>query len=178
MPISFDLTWLLATAQYPDDASKNFEAFHIRYQGREPLKGVLGGEPVPHFWLDLMYDDQLIHTEHQLAHENVFDCDSSHIKAFCAQFYAANEEHIFKPFIRTDSDYVFSKYPENYGEKLRAWRSRWEKEKKRYDLENPSEPSSDQMAEGENVSPELEQQILDRLTKELIDDSKRVDDKE
>jgi hypothetical protein len=169
MPISFDLAWLLATAQFPDNADQNFESLHMRYAGREILKGVLSDQPVPLFWLDLMHDDQLVLDENKLSHLDTHPVSSSHVRAFCGTFYDRNKDQMFRPFIRTDSDYSFSAYPENYIEKLKDWRTLWEKEKGRYALENPSHPVKDDSS-GQTAPPiDRVRAVLDQLTRELSD---------
>lgn len=170
MPISFDLAWLLATAQYPDSAEQNFESLHMRYGGRKVLRGVLGEQPVPHFWLDLMHDDPLIISENKLARSEASPVSSSDVKAFCGTFYDGHKDQMFRPFIRTDTDYSFSEYPEDYIEKLKSWKNLWEKEKGRYALENPSRPVRDSATGREAFPKEKVQQILDQLSRGIAKD--------
>ena len=135
MPISLDLAWLLATSQFPDSADHNFESLQLRYGARKVLKGVLGDQPVPHFWLDLMHDDKLIRAENKLLNAAPLSISASDIRSFCTEYYDRNPNHMFRPFIWKDKDYSFAELPENYVEKLKSWKDLWEREKGRYALD-------------------------------------------
>ena len=129
--ISIDLMYMLSCAPRPPGYFS--DGLVYRYDGRHQFRGVLGGNPYPVFWIDMLHNDDLLKEEDKLNGPNSPDKD--HINGFCEKFIESQEGYIIKPFIITDGDGRFSKVPDQLLEKLRRLSEDWPKRKERHEIE-------------------------------------------
>jgi hypothetical protein len=135
--VSLDVAYLLATSHLPSGAVGQMRLtwFDIVYEGRIPLKGVLGGKPYPVFWIDVLGKDVLAEAEDLLSGKLNY-CGQDAVKQFCENFFEENRKNMFKPFLVGETDEQYGEIPQNYQEFLRQIEERWAKEKARYETEN------------------------------------------
>ncbi|WP_343031216.1 hypothetical protein, partial [Roseospira navarrensis] len=105
----------------------------LRYEGRETLKGVIGGRPYPIFWADTHLDDELSKMEDNLKGPK--RQDASHIRQFCSEFIKENEEYLFRPFVHESTEPLLNIKPENYENHLNHTVTQWKNEKEKLDTE-------------------------------------------
>ena len=126
MAISVELAAILAGAQQ----TKQSYPFQFGYDGREELKGVLGGEAYPAVWLDVEDDPKrreahrreasMLHRQPYLVAETVLD--------FCVSYIAASK-WMEMPYLSGDQqDGLFSTIPDSHIEYASLEIERLEKE--------------------------------------------------
>jgi hypothetical protein len=130
--VTIDLALLLSHVRPPGEKwagalqRKFFEPVLLRYDGRSPLKGVLGGKPYPFFWIDMLHDDKLLLTEDKLLPPQ--DLEKDQIRAFCDEFLTENERYIIRPFLRQCSNPELGTIPDDYLKHLQLLDRRWKEE--------------------------------------------------
>jgi hypothetical protein len=123
--ISLELAYLLShdDEKINNDKSKNFSrklAQPIIYQGRQSLKGVMGGIPYPIFWIDTesMGEYRALHEAEARLIEATSDdgkrADKRSVIDFCEAFFAQNKRYITKPYIPTNKLGGFGELPEEH----------------------------------------------------------------
>ena len=118
--ITIDLALLLVSVTPP---VKFFEPLYVRYEGRQALKGVLGGRPYPIFWVDLLYDDKVLSAEDKLRGSTGHSEED--IRQFCEKFLTEHEEYMIRPFIYKNADPHFGIIPDIYENHLRKLSADW-----------------------------------------------------
>lgn len=101
--ISVELAYLLACEQsYAEENEKwhaigptNISRFVFRYEGRKPLKGVLGGRPYPVFWIDLDSENKMHRGEEDLL--SLERPSSSKIKSFIDAVFDEFKDYLARP---------------------------------------------------------------------------------
>lgn len=106
--ISLDVAYLIAKTNRSIDE----KLLHINYDGREYLKGVLGGVEYPVFWIDMSNDKSSDKPEDILLGRP--DTTWEKIKKFCESFYDEKSNPSYRPFVITDPDFEFHTPPRNY----------------------------------------------------------------
>jgi hypothetical protein len=125
--ISIDLALILASTSPPE---KQFpDPILWRYDGRHPFRGVLGGNPYPIFWIDLLHDDELLKQEDKF--NGPIELPKEGIARFCEKFIESNEDFLIRPFIVGDKTGNFSKIPDHLDEKLQDMNKNWPARKQR-----------------------------------------------
>lgn len=127
MTVSIDLVLLLISALRMRPSDFLYEELKVFYEGRVPLKGVLGGTPYPVFWLDMHSGSPLELSEDKL--KGVAPLDSDSVKSFCESFIEAHQDHIFFPYISGEHERHFIKVPPHHQQRLDILKEFWENEK-------------------------------------------------
>lgn len=94
--VSVDLLHMLLNTSHIELQDAFFETYRLFYDGRKPLKGVLGGEPYPVFSLDTNSTDDLTKLENALRVLNKDDT-----RKFVRSFIDYNDTIVF-PYITSD----------------------------------------------------------------------------
>lgn len=118
--ISVDLALMLAN--YNDDTGIDLG---FRYDGRHLLKGVMGGERYPIFWIDMGGNDALSQTEDKLMPISGQNLNRDDIMKFCREFFSANNSKLIYPFIKEDLGEKFDNIPPMYAERLDQLQRQW-----------------------------------------------------
>jgi len=128
--ISLDLALLLVSVT---PSVSIFSPLYVRYDGRQPLKGVLGGRPYPIFWVDMLHDDVVLDAEDKLAGPKTLS--EEHIRHFCEKFLAEHEDYMIRPFIYENIDPNFGVIPQIYRDRLRKLSDDWPNAKTHKEIE-------------------------------------------
>ncbi len=112
--VSVDLALLIG--------SRN-SGFKIYYEGREPLKGVLGDRPYPIIWIDT----GIVRLEDSLVGIKKAACPRKDLNKFCRTFIESCGETswLIVPYLRNDP--AFSKVPVRHRRILEDWKTEDEK---------------------------------------------------
>lgn len=131
--VSVDVAWLLATTPLPprSNAREPIDTLKLRFEGAVELRGVIGGRPYPIFWLDTMAEEPLARAEDRLNGRQE-PLSQEAVRDFCDAFFAANDRHLLRPFMRTEGTDMQGEIPNHYEAHVKAMRDTWEHEKKRY----------------------------------------------
>ncbi len=137
MPISIELASLIADTNTPKDKKKAtlIELPAIRFGGLRELKGVFGGKPYPHFWIDLKANDPLSVQEDKvqgLAQDGISTKD---ISSYCDAFFVENASLFAPPFIVHEDGSPESRIPKHYFDSLDYLKNKIASETNRYNLE-------------------------------------------
>lgn len=154
MVVSLDIVYLLATASFPEDTTKGFQALELKYLGRRELKGALGGDSYPLFCMDLigvLEGDGQFYREEDALLENRTRPSVEEVQRFCNKFYDVKATHMFRPFL-IECQYNFTKLPDNYYSTLMLWKSKWEAEKKRTSSDDKADAIAPKGRENEGSS--------------------------
>lgn len=148
MTVSVELAYILASALGKIDHTggkpihSHLSKIPFGYEGRESLKGVMGGTPYPLFWIDMDTTDikkkALNNTEDKLlGHVKV---ELEELVKFGAEFIDSHAKYLCKPYIlNSDGKSMFGDYPQHHvdqAKKLRAITDWFEQEIKKIEAEN------------------------------------------
>ena len=129
--ISLELAYLLAidAKEIQSSTDKDLPSRELKtpivYHGRHSLKGVMGGNPYPIFWLDTENTGeyhQLHEAEAALLGTNSDDgmrVKTNDLKIFCEAFFERNESYLTKPYILKGGANQFGDVSENHLNRLR-----------------------------------------------------------
>lgn len=109
--------------------------FCVFYRGRELLKGVLGDEPFPVFWLDMLDGEA---TKEDLLLGISRNDVSNHVKDFLREFIDQKTPRLRRPFIEGDHDPKYGEIPSDivkHREKMMA-----EENNRGYIVDGENEP--------------------------------------
>jgi hypothetical protein len=106
--ISLDVAYYIAKTNRTEDD----KIFKIHYDGREYLKGVLGGVEYPIFWIDMSSDSSPDKNEDKLFGKDKISWGN--IEMFCKSFYKEDSNPSYAPFIVTDTNVDYHTPPRNY----------------------------------------------------------------
>lgn len=109
--VSLDLALMLATAM-AEPPFRDLEGMVFRYDGREPLKGVLHQTPYPIFWIDMEGNRELPEDSWLGLGEC---CKPDDMISFCDQ-YIEDTPGMIRPFIEGDAGGKFASKPEGYSD--------------------------------------------------------------
>jgi hypothetical protein len=98
--ISIDLALMIA--DYYENSPTDQNHLKIHYDGKQELKGVLGGIPYPIFWIDA---DYAFIIEDNLLGKNY--CTTKDMKLFCDNYFSSNSASLNRPFIENDPKYNY-----------------------------------------------------------------------
>ena len=158
--LSVDLVYLLVGTNRPVGFKYRKLAFH--YDGRVPLKGVIGGAPYPVFWTDMMPDDPLEASEDGLRGAKPRSTEA--IKEFCENFLTEYSAHICVPYIVGNPDSFFSSVPPHHAERLEKLREYLKNQGHNRRIEG-STPIRD--PGGENISAAKKKSFVSTLLPEV-----------
>ncbi|MBF5094005.1 hypothetical protein F1643_05440 [Azospirillum sp. INR13] len=159
MTVSIDLVLLLISALRMQPPKLGYEDLRFFYEGRVPLKGVLGGTPYPVFWVDMRAENPLEIAEDNLKGNKPLDSDG--VKRFCEAFIDAHPDHVFVPYIANNADIYFSKVPDHHRQRLEKLQDYWEKEGEKRKVE---EQSAFVKEGGEELTQEGEDKFLSEIS--------------
>lgn len=134
----------------------------LRYEGRRPLKGVLGDKDYPVFWVDMAKDSSLDMLEDKLLKPT--SVSLTEIKEFCEEFFASNPTSAIIPYIKNNSDKYFGSVPEGHVGKIQALRQYWEGESQRRVVEGEARKAQ---GEGSNLTAAENRKILGAIKHRL-----------
>lgn len=106
--ISLDVAYYISKTNRIEDN----KIFKIHYDGREYLKGVLGGVEYPVFWIDMSNDESPDKNEDKLFGKDKISWHN--IELFCKSFYKEDANPSYAPFIVTDTNVDYHTPPKNY----------------------------------------------------------------
>lgn len=129
-----------------------------RFEGRESLRGVMGGVPYPIIWIDMEPEDQ---KSEIAALKDKEPTDSSYLKAFCEDFINRKHGGLFPPYIPGGGPFV-NTMPEGYEEMLQSLDGLREAEEKEFKWN--AEPSAGTEAD---LPTEASSELIKRLTEVL-----------
>lgn len=133
MTISVDLAYMCAsvlTDKFAHDKSdpihSHLKSIHFGYDGRESLKGVMGGKPYPIFWVDLDISDakkiELNKTEDTLLGRSK-GIGLEEILKFSKEFIGLNPDYLCEPYILgAKGKSVFGQRPAHHIEQAKKLR--------------------------------------------------------
>jgi len=151
LTLTLDLALLIAKADQDKQHGFDCGNFIYGYDGRVQLKGVFGGVPYPVFWLDLLSDNQLAKVEDDLTPNRTVGAGK--IIAFAEEFISAHPQFIDRPYMESSTEAFFSKRPARHIERLEAFRTFLESERKRLEAEreavDPLNEKGEELSEGE-----------------------------
>jgi hypothetical protein len=110
--ISLDVAYILALTNLGDVEVDPI--FSIYYLGPQNLKGVMGGQGYPLFWLDASPLDSVDRLEDNLT--GLAPLNRDRLKDYCSRFYKENVRYIAPPFIVSGSEQILNKLPEGFQE--------------------------------------------------------------
>lgn len=114
MIISVDVAFIISlTDQSKPKGMRNVSIF---FDGTKPLRGVIGGDPYPIFWIDTLPRSEIFQKEDALnstAHVSI-----EKVKDYCYSFYEHYQDFFFAPFIGDPSKQTASDPPDWYEEHL------------------------------------------------------------
>jgi hypothetical protein len=115
--ISLDVAYILALhlARLPADHPARSLCF--RYDGREEIKGVLGGMLYPIFWIDMRDADSVEEAEDDLLGRGPLDFEA--IVAFGDRFYGDKRNALFRPYVYGETETDLNVPPGDFFELLR-----------------------------------------------------------
>jgi hypothetical protein len=160
--VAVDLALMLARAreaqglEYPKMTEYELMEFH--YDGRQQLKGVLGGRPYPIFWVDMGVDDRLNSVEDALARKE--RVNPTQVIEFCELFIERHPAFLFRPYIAGDTDPSFKAMPARHTERLVKLREYWKHERDKREGEKLS-------ATMEPPGPEAPSDAVDQFLAQL-----------
>ncbi|AWK88494.1 hypothetical protein [Azospirillum thermophilum] len=156
--LSLETAFILSLPQMQRDMND----IVFRYDGRETLKGVLGGKPYPIFWIDTQMDDELTRLEDSLEGRSEKGLPKDHVKEFCEEFFARHKSNMIRPFILTDFEPLLVMPPDNYEAHVRhladEWRAARESDAIAMKALGEAEPP-----DGESAPPVQDELLLDQL---------------
>lgn len=136
--ISAELALLIANVNDP----MGHDEIDIHFDGSEILKGVLGGNPYPLFWIDTLKGDSFSKAEDAVKKRE--RSENTHVKRFCDIFIKENEDYMLYPFILTDTNPQLRTIPPNYRETIEClanwWKSVKENDKARQQSDSDELP--------------------------------------
>lgn len=118
--ISAELALLIASVNDP----LGHDDIDIYFDGSESLKGVLGGNPYPLFWIDTLKGDSFSRAEDDVKRQ--VRSEKSIVRNFCNIFIKRNEDYMLYPFIVTDADPQLRALPPNYKETIECLANWWQ----------------------------------------------------
>lgn len=163
-PISIELALILSNVTEP---SIFRDEICLRFDGKNLMKGVLGGLPYPMFWIDAVGDDNLIKSEDELNPPPKKQ-DMQHVRKFCDLFINENSKFIFRPFIWNSQSSEFSKRPENYDRHLTKLSQTWNHEREKFEIEADAIEGKDPPDE-DKVEEDQDPQSIDDFIQALAD---------
>lgn len=104
--ISVELAYLLSGEEIRGgDSIYNLGSFKLkpfvfRYDGRQPLKGVLSGAPYPLIWIDVLPNDALNVAEDDL--DNIVAATPLKVRKFAEAYIAAHPERLCSVYMHSD----------------------------------------------------------------------------
>jgi hypothetical protein len=128
--ISPELAYILCAGA---SNGKCLNELHFFYDGSEIVKGVLGGEPYPIFWIDVQDDDNLAKIEDDLRNRK--HLDRQKVSDFCLAFFERYPDYCHPPFIEGERNKAFSVRPNEYENRHRKLVDVWVKENKKMEIE-------------------------------------------
>jgi hypothetical protein len=133
--MSIEVAWLVADQKPASGKERKalFPQFDVKYSGRIPLKGVLGGSGYPVFWIDTMSSDALLTAEAKLVARP--ELTPTNIAEFASEFLDSHSQHIMKPFMIAEPADQHGDPPLHYKEHVLALANALIAEKQRYSLE-------------------------------------------
>jgi hypothetical protein len=155
--VAVDLVLMLINALRTQPMHFPYEALKFYYEGRFPLKGVIGGEPYPVFWVDMKSDDPLEASEDKIR--GVEPRNSDEVKDFCEQ-YLKHSNHIILPYIVQNQDPYFGTVPGYHADRLNKLRLYLKNEKQKRQQEAEAAFKND---EGSELPPEAQDFLIDLL---------------
>jgi len=104
MIISIELAHVLSVEQAKSDRNTrlnsfgalSFRKFDFRYDGRVHLKGVLGGNPYPAFWIDLDPENEVHQAEDEVL--GTLKPSAAQIRSLTSSFISANDNYLCSPY--------------------------------------------------------------------------------
>jgi hypothetical protein len=101
--VSPDLIWLLCRAEYratndERDACRMLELPKIGYAGSKPLRGIMGGDSYPIFWIEAEAGSALDNAEDKLL-SRVHHTGGDYILAYCREFLDGTSPLRMTPYI-------------------------------------------------------------------------------
>ncbi len=158
--IAVDLALMLVHAVRGSPPELGLDELEIHYEGRQHLKGVLGGLGYPVFWIDMAKSSPLERAEDTLLDQKSRNTDD--IKRFCEQFFLEHKGNIIIPYIEGSEDTYFSTIPDNHRARLKVLEDYWLNEGGRRELERAS---PDQDGQGVQIEPETANQVVEAMLK-------------
>jgi len=159
--VSLEVALLLSLVTPPEELDN---VIRVRYEGKESLKGVMGGVPYPLFWIDAHLSDDLTKLEDALLQPNAPNRDDA--RRFCVEFINRHDRYIFRPFLRESTEPLLSLIPENYESLLTRIAETWRKEKRKFDIEVASMRGEAPAEDGANAE-EVDQDAAEKFSKDI-----------
>ena len=146
--ISVDLAYLLSVEQERHNREPaaysvgplSFQKFDFKYEGRLPLKGVLGGAPYPVIWIDLNPGNEVNQAEDEVLQTP--KPNASQVKVFAESFMKTNANYLRFPYFwpHYNLSAPYSDVPEEHLDKMMARRAKFEQTKAKRIAENEVNP--------------------------------------
>jgi hypothetical protein len=154
MVVSVDLALMVS---YTKPKFGHFRELKYGYDGRQVMRGAMGGSPYPIFWIDMLEDDELTTAENSISPPQRPNSDN--ICKLCEQYIKNHPEYMIRPFIWNDSDGDFGTVPNGHQEQLRQlcqnWRSAKANETIAEQAVRGGEPPGEPAATGEVTNEAL-----------------------
>jgi hypothetical protein len=156
--VSVEVALIIASVTPNDSFCETFGIkkgrLEIGYDGKQSLKGVIGGKPYPLFWIDVLHDDKLVEAEDGLVSPTKPSSDN--IQKYCQAFFQDNKKYLLRPFIYQCKDSNFSTLPENYAPNVEKLSQKWVKERDRLKVRLRSILEENTPVPGSEVTPDTE----------------------
>ena len=127
--ISLDVAYLLSVSDLGSMASHEAP---IHFSGRSSMKGVIGGDAYPIFWVDCSIPNGLADLEGQILSQPG-PIGRELVEKFCLEFYKQHRKFIHPPRIPTDHNEKISGIPNNHFAFLSNLDSIWTFEWQRFE---------------------------------------------
>lgn len=135
--ISLELANVLSVEQSKSDrdtrlysfGALSLRRFDFRYDGRVPLKGVLGGNPYPVFWIDLDPENEVHRAEDEVL--GTPKPSAAQVRSLSASFIASNDGYLCSPYFFDVAETIdgFADISVTHLDELLARHDRYEKTK-------------------------------------------------
>lgn len=110
MIISVDVAYMLSLTD--QNTPKGLNKLEMFFDGTHSLRGVIGGDPYPIFWIDTLPETEIFRKEDALKSKQFVNMDRA--KEYCYAFYDHYEDFFFAPFIGDINKQTASSPPEWY----------------------------------------------------------------